>query len=141
MIVKFFRMNSDVPIPEFKTAGACAFDIAVIEEATLLPGERKKFRTGLVVCVPKSHVLLLFPRSSNAKKGIRIANSTGVIDQDYCGPADELFAYLHNFGQEPYKVEKGERIMQGVIMPIPTIEFEEVTSLESPNRGGFGTTG
>lgn len=142
MNIKILRLTPDTPIPEYKTAGACGFDIAVIEGGTLMPGERKKFRTGLVCCVPEGHVLLLFPRSSNAKKGVRIANGTGVVDQDYCGPNDEIFAYLHNFGNEPYTVEKGERIMQGVIVPVLRgVTFEETQTLEAPDRGGFGTTG
>lgn len=141
MDVQFLRLSPNVPLPEYKTSGACAFDVAVIEGATLAPGERKKLRTGLVVCVPPGYVLILEPRSSNAKKGVRIANGTGVIDQDYCGPTDELFAFVHNFGQEPYTVEAGERLMQGLIVPILRPNLVEVTSLHAPNRGGFGTTG
>lgn len=142
MEVKIRRLTPDTPIPEYKTSGACGFDIAVIEEGVILPGERKKFRTGLVISVPDGNVLLLLPRSSNAKKGIRIANGTGVVDLDYCGPNDEIFAYLHNFGNEPYAVEKGERIMQGVIVPVVRgVTFTENDAFTSPDRGGFGTTG
>jgi dUTP pyrophosphatase len=142
MNVNIRRLTPDTPLPEYKTAGACGFDIASIEEAELLPGERKKIRTGLVVKVPEEHVLLLFSRSSNAKKGIRIANGVGVVDQDYCGPEDELFAFMHNFGQEAYKIEKGERIMQGVIVPVLRgITFTESDDFNGTNRGGFGTTG
>ncbi len=128
-------------MPEYKTVGACAFDIAVIEEKTLLPGERALLNTGLVVAVPPGYVLLLCSRSSGAKKGIRLANSVGVIDQDYCGPNDELKVALHNFGHEPYTVQKGERITQGVIVPVARGTFVEQTELANQNRGGFGTTG
>lgn len=127
-------------MPEYKTPGACGFDIASIEEVTLQPGERKKIRTGLVVQVPDGHVLLLFPRGSNAKKGIRIANGTGVVDMDYCGPEDEIFAFMHNFGQEAYKIEKGERVVQGVIVPIVRPKFVD-GEMNAKNRGALGTTG
>lgn len=140
MQVTIRRLTDDTPMPEYKTAGACAFDIAVIEEYILQPNERKIFRTGLIVKVPDNHLLLLLPRSSNAKKGIRLANGTGVIDRDYCGPTDELFAYLHNVGNEPYTVQKGERIMQGVIVPCPAVSFIEGET-GAADRGGFGTTG
>jgi len=139
--VKIKRLSKDVPMPEYKTPGAVAFDIAVVEGGTLEPGERRKFPTGLVVCVPEGHTLLLAPRSSNAKKGVVLANSLGIIDQDYCGPEDQLHAYLHNLGAEPYTIEKGERIIQGLIVPIVRADFEEVSELDTPNRGGFGTTG
>ena len=139
--VRFKRLSPDVPMPEYKTQGACAFDVAVIEDGTLAPGERRAFATGLVVCVPDGHTLLLFPRSSNAKKGLQLGNGVGVIDQDYCGPNDQLYAYLYNIGSEPYTVLKGERVMQGLIVPIAKAIFEEVAELEATNRGGFGTTG
>ncbi|MFA5947027.1 MAG: dUTP diphosphatase [Patescibacteria group bacterium] len=134
------RLTPEVPMPEYKTSGACAFDIAVIEEGVLQPNERRPFRTGLVVKVPDGHILLLAPRSSNAKKGVRLANGIGYIDRDYCGPTDELFAYLHNVGNEPYTVQKGERIMQGVIVPCPVVTFIEGET-GNADRGGFGTTG
>lgn len=139
--VRIKRLSEDVPMPEYKTPGACAFDIAVMEGGTLNPGERRKFPTGLVVCVPEGHALLLAPRSSNAKKGVVLANSVGIIDQDYCGPEDQLHAYLYNLGSESYTIEKGERIMQGLIVPIAQAQFSEAENLDAPNRGGFGTTG
>ncbi|MBI2484777.1 dUTP diphosphatase [Candidatus Uhrbacteria bacterium] len=139
--VRIRRLSPDIPTPAYKTAGACGFDIAVSEGGVLAPGERRKFPTGLVVCVPEGYVLLLCPRSSNAKKGIQLANSVGVIDPDYCGPDDQLHAYLYNIGTEPYTVEKSERVMQGLFVPVAHATFEEVEDLAAPNRGGFGTTG
>jgi dUTP pyrophosphatase len=141
MQISIRRLSPDAPIPEYKTPGACGFDIAVIEEKTLAPGERHIFRTGLGVSVPPGHVLLLVSRSSNAKKGIRLANGIGTIDQDYCGPTDELHCALHNFGNEPYTVQKGERLVQGLIIPVVKATFIESTELSESNRGGFGTTG
>jgi dUTP pyrophosphatase len=142
MEIAFRRLSLDVPVPEYKTPGAAAFDLAVIEEAILAPGERKLLRTGLVVKVPAGHVLILAPRSSNAKKGIQLANGIGVIDQDYCGPEDELRLFLVNIGSASYTVEKGERIAQGMFFPVTKGTFTEPMNWNvENNRGGFGTTG
>ena len=141
MEIAIRRLSPDVPLPEYKTAGACAFDLAVIEGKTLAPNERGFFATGLVVNVPNDHVLLLFPRSSNGKKGIRLANGTGVIDSDYCGPNDELKLMLHNVGDAPYTVEPGERVAQGMFVPITRARFVEPVDWSTSDRGGFGTTG
>ena len=141
MQISFRRLSPDTPVPEYKTPGACAFDIAVIEEKTLQPGERQLLSTGLVIQVPAGHALLLFSRSSNAKKGIRLSNSVGVVDQDYCGPNDELKCALHNFGAEAYTIQKGERVAQGLIVPIERVTFREALEPATPDRGGFGTTG
>lgn len=140
MDVRFTRLDPQVPAPEYKTPGAVGFDIAVREGGTLAPGERRLFKTGLVVAVPEGYGLFLYPRSSNAKKGVTFANAVGVLDQDFCGPEDEIRLALHNVGTEPYDVQPYERIGQGVFLPIlkPTL-VEGV--MEAKNRGGFGTTG
>ncbi|MBK6791590.1 MAG: hypothetical protein IPG80_03420 [Anaerolineales bacterium] len=96
MQIEIRRLRDDVPMPEYKTTGAVAFDLTVIEGATLAPGERTLLPTGLVMRVPEGHALILASRSSNAKKGIRLANSVGIIDQDYCGREDELRIAVHN---------------------------------------------
>lgn len=141
MKINIRRAHPDALIPEYKTSGAVAFDLAVIEGGVLAPNEYRLFRTGIVIAVPEGHALILAPRSSNGKKGIRLANSIGVIDQDFCGNDDELRLVLHNFGNTPYTVEPGERLAQGLIMPITKVTFAEVDNMGTPNRGGFGTTG
>lgn len=135
------RLHKDVPFPEFKTDGAIAFDIAIPKGGVIPPGESVIFSTGLVVATPKGYGLILASRSSNAKKGIVLTNGIGVIDQDYCGPEDELRLSLRNLNTEPYIVEDGERLAQGIFFPVPEVTFEEVETLSAPNRGGFGTTG
>lgn len=142
MEIAIRRLSSDVPLPEYKTPGAAAFDLSVIEEGVLAPGERRLFRTGLVVRIPPGYALLLAPRSSNAKKGIQLANGIGLIDEDYCGPEDELKLFLFNIGNEPYHVTKEDRIAQGFFVPILKGTFVEPSewSVEK-NRGSFGSTG
>jgi dUTP pyrophosphatase len=134
-------IHPDAVVPEYKTAGAAAFDLAVIEEKTIEPGQIVKFQTGLVVRVPQQHVLVLAARSSNANKAIQMANGIGIIDQDYCGPEDQLFLALYNIGSEPYTVKKGERIAQGLFLPVSQAQFSLKETLTSVNRGGFGSTG
>lgn len=141
MEIPIHRTSPDVPFPNYQTPGACAFDLAVIEPATIQPNERVFLRTGLVIKVPHDHVLLLMPRSSNAKKGIRLGNGVGVIDSDYCGVNDEIKLALHNVGNEPYSVQTGERLAQGLFIPITRAIFQETDHWEAPDRGGFGTTG
>lgn len=129
-------------MPVFQTAGACAFDLAPVEGVTLGPGERALLPTGLVIQVPEGYALVIAARSSNAKKGVRLGNGIGIIDQDYHGPTDQIYLALHNFGREPYTVVAGERIAQGLIVPILKPEFIELTEdLTEVSRGGFGSTG
>lgn len=135
------KLLPEAVIPEYKTPGACAFDISVVEDKILQPEERHLFSTGLVITVPADHALILLSRSSNARKGLRLANSVGLVDQDYSGPTDEIKAFLHNFGDTPYHVQAGERVMQGLLVPIAKAQFLETEESNQENRGGFGSTG
>lgn len=96
---------------------------------------------GVALEVPEGHVMLLFPRSSIGKNTpLRMANSVGVIDSDYRGTIHALY---ENIDICPTLIKRGDRIAQGIILPIPKIEFEEVTLLSGTKRGHgrFGSTG
>ncbi|MBI4598842.1 dUTP diphosphatase [Candidatus Uhrbacteria bacterium] len=134
------RLRPEIPMPEYKTPGAVGFDIGVSEAATIGPGETKILSTGLIVRVPEGYWLMLASRSSNAKKRLIMANGIGVIDQDYCGPNDELHLAIHNAGPTAYEVQNGERLAQGILIPIARGAFTE-TAAEGSSRGGFGSTG
>ncbi len=139
-----------VPLPEYQTAGAAGFDIAVAEDVTVVEGGLTMAPTGLVVAIPQGYMLLILPRSSTFKKwGVTLANTIGVIDSDYCGPEDELRLALTMPAQQEsgysfstiIKMPKGTRIAQGLIVPVVQAQFVEVEEMVAPTRGGFGSTG
>jgi dUTP pyrophosphatase len=85
--------------------------------------------------------LAIFARSSTPlKRGLMVANGVGVVDSDYCGPADEVKIAVLNFTSEPVRVASGDRIAQGIILPAPQVVWEESTDLRTDSRGGFGST-
>lgn len=140
--VNIFCNHPDAVLPEYKTKGSCAFDLSTIEDATIAPREIVRLRTGLVICTPKDHVLIVASRSSIPKKfGLTVAQGIGIVDEDYCGPNDEVLLQLINFTDRPVSVTKGDRLAQGMILPVARAEFTVVKSLSTPNRGGFGSTG
>ena len=140
--VDILKTHPDAQIPEYKSPGACAFDLAPVEDATIQPGEIVGLRTGLVIKVPEGYTLLIATRSSTPKKlGLSIPQAVGIVDNDFCGPTDELLLTLHNFRQEPVEVKKGQRLCQGLIVPIVRAEFQEKATHDAPDRGGWGSTG
>jgi dUTP pyrophosphatase len=142
MEIQFATTHPDAQIPAYKTAGAAGFDLSLVEDVTIAPRTFVKARTGLVIGVPDGHVLIVASRSSNpVKKGITLANSIGVLDSDYCGPEDELFLLLENITDETVELKKGDRVAQGMILPVPSVTFTQVERMAGKNRGGFGTTG
>lgn len=142
MKAKITRIVPDVPLPEYHSSEAAAFDLCAIEATTFAPGEVKKLRTGLIIEAPAGHFLLLASRSGlGPKKGLQMVNGVGIIDRDYSGPTDELHMALHNFTDHEVVVEQWERLVQGVFLPIEQVAWEEVAQIREQSRGGFGSTG
>lgn len=139
--VRITKIDPRATIPEYKTPGAAAFDLCVIESATIPARSAVRLRTGFVFGLPQEHVLFLFARSSLfGKHGLMLANSVGVIDPDYCGAEDELLISVWNPGDADVHIDEGTRLCQGIILPRPQIRFEE-GPIHTSSRGGFGSTG
>lgn len=140
MQVNIKRIDPSLPLPEYKTKGAVAFDIIARETTVIQPNNIGRVPGNVVVKVPEGYVLMLKDRSSTpAKKGL--IGIIGFLDQDYCGEGDELLIQYFNFLNIPVTVERGERLAQAAFVPIAQAEWVEVPSMEAVNRGGFGSTG
>jgi dUTP diphosphatase len=125
------------------TAEAAGFDIcAAVEGPTALAaGEIRLIPCGFAMAIPKGYEAQVRPRSGLASKfGITMANAPGTIDSDYRG---EVFVPLINHGKSSFSVERGMRIAQMLILPVPEVEMLEVQELDDTQRGGggFGHTG
>ena len=135
-------LNQGVIIPNRATEGSAGYDLASIQDVTLNPLEIKLIPTGLKAKMPKSEVLLIFPRSSLAiKKGLMMSNSVGVIDADYYGNKDNeghIMVPLINIKNAPVTILKGERIAQGIFMPYLKTEDDLVGN--TVRLGGFGSS-
>ena len=140
--VKIRRLDASVDLPAYATDGSAAFDLAASMDTTIAPGEVRLVPTGLVIEVPEGMFLAVFARSSTPlKRGLMIANGVGVVDSDYCGPTDEVKIPTLNFTAAPVQVSRGDRIAQGILLPSPRAEWDEVVELRAGSRGGFGATG
>lgn len=94
--------------------------------------------TGVHIQLPHGYVGMLKSKSGlNVKHDI---TSEGVIDEGYTG---EIMVKLYNNGDEPYRIERGDKITQLVIVPCEYVDFEVVENLDDSERGdgGFGSTG
>ena len=140
--VRITRLNPSVPLPRYETEGSAAFDLAAATEVTLEPGAVALVPTGLVIEVPPGMFLGIFARSSTPlKRGLMVANGVGVVDQDYCGPNDEVKIAVLNFTGTPVRIAAGDRIAQGMLLPVNRVTWEETDTLRKESRGGFGSTG
>lgn len=140
MQVKIKRIDKTLPLPEYQTPGAVAFDILARESVTIEPNTIGRVPTNIVVEIPEGYMLMIKDRSSTAKKKGLLC-TVGFIDQDYCGDNDEILMQFYNFQNTPVVIEKGERLSQGAFIKIEKPTFEEVGAMQAKDRGGFGTTG
>ena len=142
MKIRIQRVDKDLPLPTYATAGAVAFDVITRVTTVVEPGAIALIPGNVIVKIPEGTMLLLAPRSSMPrKKGLISPHGMGIIDQDYCGPGDELLVQVMNITKESVTVERGERIAQGIFARLEKAEWEEVSGHDAETRGGFGTTG
>ena len=135
--------KSAYPCPQYATEQSAGMDLKanITESITLGSLERAIVPTGLYMALPNGFEAQIRPRSGlAAKKGISVLNSPGTIDADYRG---EICVILVNLSKEDFVINPGERIAQMVIARNESVEWEEVESLDSTERGagGFGSTG
>jgi len=142
MEVKIKIIDKNAPMPRYATEGSVGFDLASREDIEIPPREFALIPLNIIIKVPKGYALFITPRSSLfLKKRLIVPNSVGIIDQDYCGPEDEVKLLVYNIGDKPVKIKKGEYIAQGIIVKIEKINFSFVENVEYKSRGGFGSTG
>ena len=141
MKVRIKRFDKDLPLPEYKTAGAVAFDLCSRISLTILPRGVVRVPLNVALEPPEGFMLMMAARSSLHKKGIMLANGVAIGDRDFCGNNDEYHAALYNFSDFPVSIERGERVAQGIFKKYDKAEWEEVDDLGNKDRGGFGTTG
>lgn len=137
--------SEGLELPSYETAGAAGMDLRAAVPADrpllLLPGRRALVPTGLVFEIPEGFEGQVRPRSGLAfKHGITCLNTPGTIDADYRG---EVKVLLVNLGDEPFTVNRGERIAQLVFQEVPRVVLRETDELPDSARGagGFGHTG
>lgn len=135
------RVDKSLPLPLYATNGSVGFDLLCRESVEILPRQIELIPGNVIVRIPAGYFLMLTLRSSTPRrKSLLIPNGVGIIDQDYCGEGDELKVQVLNFSEEAVQVNKGERIAQGLFIPVMRVEWEEVEEV-GQGRGGFGSTG
>ena len=94
--------------------------------------------TGVHVEIPEGYVGML-----KSKSGLNVKHNLigeGVIDSGFMG---SIRVKLYNLGDTDYQIQRGDKIIQLVIMPCVYCKFTEVEQFADSERGdgGFGSTG
>lgn len=159
MDIKFKQLVDTAVLPSYAKEGDAGLDLTATSKSHDEYGNIV-YGIGLAVEIPEGYVGLLFPRSSNSKQDLLLANSVGVVDSGY--RAEILLKFKQtlseqdvdnsrirtnlfppNYYTEGRSYEIGDKIGQLVIIPYPKINpvFSEELSETSRGSGSFGSTG
>ena len=166
--LEFKKLSKDATTPERGRLDA-GYDIFAAETVILEPQEKAKIKTDIAVNIPEGYVGLLTSRSGVSSK-THLVIETGKIDAGFQGNmkinikndsqmnvATGTFGFggylnvkgekitdTNSFIGETYRINKGDKLAQLVIVPIWTPELKEVEKFSYVSeRGtdGFGSTG
>ena len=164
MNVKIKKLIHEAIIPKYAKLGDAGLDLTATSRKYIRNEDSEdyiEYGTGLAIEIPIGYVGLLFPRSSNSKVALNLANCVGVIDSGYRGEITLRFKPDFDYDEimklEDNKVIRineykeyynfiyniGDRIGQLIILPYPQINLVESEELSDTDRGtnGYGSTG
>ena len=143
--LKFIRVKN-VKQPQRGTPESAGIDFFVPDEFEtlgLLPGESCFIPSGIKVNEPAGHALVAFNKSGVAvKKNLHVGAC--VVDEDYQG---EVHLNLTNTGNQLQIIERGDKIVQFILLPVNyanPVEVEPKDLYDETSQrgeGGFGSTG
>ncbi len=118
--------------------GDAGLDLAIVEDARLLPGVPADLPSGIAIEPDPGWWFSIEHRSSTPRRGIDVVQ--GTIDNGFRG---ELFTRVINRTDQPISVKAGERLAQIVPHSVYPVSVDVVEDLADSDRGtnGFGSTG
>ena len=142
MKVKIKRNDTTLPLPIYHTKGAVGFDFYCRKDLIIPAHDLGKIPLNYCIETPEGYMLMVCSRGSTAfKKGLMPAHGVGIGDWDFRGDSNEYVFPVYNFTDSPVTVKRGERIAQGIFIKIDRAIWDEVGSMQSGDRGSFGSTG
>ena len=141
VVSKYKDLN--IELPKRQTIGSAGYDLSCANDYSIESHQIVMISTGVKVSLNDGEVLLVFPRSSvPLKLGLILLNGVGVIDKDYYNNdvnEGEIFVPLFNMTDKTVKLNKGDRIAQGIFVNFLKAENETITTIL--RNGGFGSSG
>lgn len=136
-IIKYKLLKEKAYVPIKANYNESGYDVTLIDIVKKV-NKVTLYGTGISVQPPQGWYFELVPRSSIIKSGYMMANSIGIIDQDYTG---EIMVPLIKIDESLPDITLPNKIVQLIPKQWHAVEFIE-TSLEETKRGdgGFGST-
>ncbi|PIS05624.1 MAG: dUTP diphosphatase [Candidatus Buchananbacteria bacterium CG10_big_fil_rev_8_21_14_0_10_42_9] len=128
--IKVKLLHPDAQLPTRAYAGDAGLDLYAIEDSIIPAGKHGLIKFGLAVEIPEGYVGFIKDRGSMGRSGLHVIG--GVMDSNYRG---EYICSMINASDSDYKIEKGHRVAQLVILPYFTGLPSEADELSESERG------
>lgn len=136
---ELYKIWEAIPLPCRATAGSAGYDFFLPYEIEVLPEYPLTVPTGIRCHMPPGVVLAIVPKSGlGFKYGLRLRNSTGIVDSDYYYSSNEGHIQAKLTAEEPVRLPGGAKFMQGIFLPYLTTANDAASGVRN---GGFGSTG
>lgn len=127
-------------LPRRATPGSAGYDFFMPYDQIFTGDMEVLFPTGIRAIIPDNTFLMCVPRSGlGFKYGMRLVNTTGIIDASYAGAENEGHIMAKVSSERYFRLNRGDRFMQGIIVPYLITDDDD--PIQSARTGGFGSTG
>lgn len=135
--------SEEVKLPTRSDSRSAGYDFYSNDTEVIEPNKYFVFDTKIKAYMCEDEYLAIHVRSSiGIKKHLQLMNTTGIIDSSYYGNESNdgtILIALYNYGSEPVKIEKGERIAQGIFSQYYITDDDK--PLSDIRTGGVGSSG
>lgn len=129
----------DIRLPERATSGSAGYDFFIPRTTKFYVNLASFFPTGIRCQIERGWFLMLVPKSGlGSRYGMRLMNTTGVVDEDYFNSANEGHIQAGFCANKDFTLKKGDKFMQGILVPYGITIDDHATGIRN---GGFGSTG
>ena len=134
-----------IKLPSQATAASAVCGFFMPFNLNFEAGSRFRIATGIrwvtdSGSADRGRVLLIVPRSGlGFRYGIRLTNTIGVIDADYCDSDNEghIIISMDNPSQQSIELPEGKAFAQGIVV---RYEIPDGAASGEARSGGFGST-
>ena len=139
--IPYIKLHPDAKEPtkahDDDTGEDAGFDLYCLEDV-VINSKITRIPTGIAMAIPKGWFGMVVDKSGIASKDIETHG--GVIDNVFRG---DIQVMLKIGTDAEYKFDKGQKVAQIVILPVPKVKLRLADKLSDTSRGatGFGASG
>jgi dUTP pyrophosphatase len=135
-----WKLYENIILPTRSTSGSAGYDFFSAVPFAISPNMTSVIPTGIRCKINDGWFLAIYPRSGlGFKHGMRLLNTTGIIDSDYYYADNEGHIMIKAVTERDIvEIKEGERFCQGIFLPYGLTIYDYA---DEKRTGGLGSTG